>query len=61
MAVSKTDKKKAKRKAKLKQQRLNKNLSIQRSQRGDLLEEVEWLRQMGYYQDALATGTAVGL
>jgi superfamily II DNA or RNA helicase len=55
MAVSKTDKKKAKRKAKLKQQRVKKSLSIQRSQRGYLLEEVEWLRQMGHYEDALAT------
>jgi tetratricopeptide (TPR) repeat protein len=55
MAVSKTDKKKAKRKAKLKQQRVKKSLSIQRSQRGYLLEEVEWLRQMGRYEDALAT------
>jgi hypothetical protein len=48
MAVSKNDKKKAKRKAKLKQQRVKKSLSIQRSQRGYLLEEVEWLRQMGH-------------
>jgi superfamily II DNA or RNA helicase len=55
MAVSKTDKKRAKRKAKLKQQRVTKSLSIQRSQRGHLLEEVGWLREMGHYQEALAT------
>jgi superfamily II DNA or RNA helicase len=53
MAPSKTDKKKAKRKAKLKQAKTRKDLSIQRSQRRFLLDEVVWLREMGNYQNAL--------
>jgi hypothetical protein len=53
MAPSKTEKKKAKRKAKLRQEKTRKNLSIQRSQRRFLLDEAVWLREMGNYQDAL--------
>jgi hypothetical protein len=39
MAPSETEKKKAKRKAKLRQEKTRKNLSIQRSQRRFLLDE----------------------
>lgn len=53
MAPPKTDKKKAKRKAKLKQARTRKSLAIQRSQRRFLLDEAIWLREMGNYRDAL--------
>jgi superfamily II DNA or RNA helicase len=53
MAPSKTDKKKAKRKAKLKLARTRKDLAIQRSQRRFLLDEAIWLREMGNYPDAL--------
>jgi len=53
MAPSKTEKKKAKRKAKLRQEKTRKNLSIQRSQRRFLIDEAVWLREMGNYQDAL--------
>ena len=53
MAPSKTEKKKAKRKAKLRQEKTRKSLSIQRSQRRFLLGEAEWLRQMGNYREAL--------
>jgi hypothetical protein len=55
MAVSKSDKKKAKRKAKLKQLRVRKSLTVQRGQREFLLDEVGWLREMGHYKEALAT------
>jgi superfamily II DNA or RNA helicase len=53
MASPKTDKKKAKRKAKLKQAKTRKDLAIQRSQRRFLLDEAVWLREMGNYQEAL--------
>jgi hypothetical protein len=53
VAPSKTEKKKAKRKAKLRQEKTRKNLSIQRSQRRFLRDEAVWLREMGDYQDAL--------
>jgi SNF2 family DNA or RNA helicase len=54
MAPSKTEKKKAKRKSRLRQEKTRKNLSVQRSQRRFLLGEAEWLRQMGNYREALA-------
>jgi superfamily II DNA or RNA helicase len=53
MAPSKTEKKKAKRKVKLKMAKTRKDLSIQRSQRRFLLDEAIWLREMGNYQEAL--------
>jgi superfamily II DNA or RNA helicase len=53
MAPSKGEKKKAKRKAKLKQAKTRKNLSVQRSQRRFLLDEAIWLRETGNYPDAL--------
>ena len=53
MAASKTEKKKAKRKVRLKQAKTRKNLAVQRSQRLLLLDEAIWLREMGNYQEAL--------
>jgi superfamily II DNA or RNA helicase len=55
VASSKSEKKKAKRKAKLKQAKTRKSLSVQRSQRRFLLDEAIWLRETGNYPDALST------